>query len=104
MNSYDIILIMLLIFSYIVILSIGVGLGYLIWGKNASPAYDKPSSFLKSQGKEQKNKEISIDDTKVVLGLNTDNYIKKFDNMAEEKKVKNNISSSVNKLKNMKGK
>ena len=64
-----------------------------------------PTSFLKSQGKPtQKNNSIEIDDTKVVLKVDTDGLEKKFDKIADSKKVKSDISSSVNKLKSMKGK
>ena len=105
MNSSDVLLIVALILSYIVVFVLGFGCGYLVWCKNNDTQYIKPTSFLKSQGKEdiQKDK-IEIDDAKVVLGLNTDSYIKKFDNMGTETKVKNDVISSVNKLKNMKGK
>ena len=41
---------------------------------------------------------------KVVLKVDTGGMEKKFDKMTESKSVKNDISSSVNKLKSMKGK
>jgi len=103
MSSTGMMLIILIIISHMLIMILGVGLGYLIWGRQMS-VYEKPGSFLKSQGKDKQSNSIEIDDTKVVLSVNTDGYEKKFDNMTKETKVKNNISSSVNKLKNMKGK
>jgi len=104
MNSSDVLLIVALMLSYMVVFALGFGCAYLVWCNNDTQ-YVKPASFLKSQGKEEKQKDkIEIDDAKVVLGLNTDSYIKKFDNMGTETKVKNDVTSSVNKLKNMKGK
>jgi len=103
MSNADIMLIISIIISHMLIMILGIGLGYLIWGKQM-PVYEKPESFLRSQGKDKKSNSIEIDDTKVVLSVNTDGYEKKFDNMTKETKVKNNISSSVNKLKSMKGK
>ena len=103
MSSTDMMLIILIIISHMLIMILGVGLGYLIWGRQES-TYEKPLSFLKSQGKEKKNNSIEIDDTKVVLSVSTDGYEKKYDNMTKETKVQNNIASSVNKLKSMKGK
>ena len=102
MSSTDIMLIVLIIISHMLIMILGVGLGYLIWGRQVD-TYEKPLSFLKSQGKEKKSNSIEIDDTKVVLSVSTDEYEKKYDNITKETKVQNNISSSVNKLKSMKG-
>ena len=100
MDAITIILCVVLVCSYIIVFALGAGLGYLFL-----PDFAAPTSFLKSQGKPtQKNKSIEIDDTKVVLKVDTDGLEKKFDKIADSKKVKSDISSSVNKLKSMKGK
>jgi hypothetical protein len=46
---------------------------------------------------------VSIDERKVVTKISTDNLEKKYDNIGETKKTDDNISSAINKLKNMKG-
>lgn len=50
-----------------------------------------------------KNKKIDIDETKVVMNIDTTKLEKKFTNIAEQKTVDTDISGSVNKLKQMKG-
>lgn len=108
MDTLTIILCCVLVCSYILVFSLGAGLGYLFLPRDSSlQDFAAPTSFLKSQGKPiQKNKSIEIDDTKVVLKVDTDTdgLEKKFDKIADSKKVKSDISSSVNKLKSMKGK
>jgi hypothetical protein len=49
------------------------------------------------------NKKLNIDETKVVLNIDTTQMEKKFTNIAEQKTVETDISESVNKLKQMKG-
>ena len=95
--------ILLIITLAILIFSAGLYVGRFM---NNSHTETKPSSFLKSQGRKNtgQNSNIEIDDTKVVLKVDTGGMEKKFDKMTESKSVKNDISSSVNKLKSMKGK
>lgn len=64
-----------------------------------------PRNFFKEQAKELKNidNSISIDDTKVVLNIDTNNLEKKYQELTKTTTHKNDISNSVNKLKNMKG-
>lgn len=50
-----------------------------------------------------RNKPISIDDTKVVLDINTTNLEKKFTDIADTQTSEIDISESINKLKSMKG-
>lgn len=97
--------ILLIITLAIVIFSVGLYVGKNI-GSSQVANEDSPKSFLKTSGQNNKNKStnIEIDDTKVVLKVDTAGMEKKFDQMTESKSVKNNISSSVNKLKSMKGK
>jgi len=106
MDTSIIILCSVLVCSHIAVFSIGAAVGYIMVS-NSSSLHDSaaPTSFLKSQGRPaQKNNSIEIDDTKVVLKVDTDGLEKKFDKIADSKKVKSDISSSVNKLKSMKGK
>jgi len=105
MDTSTIILCSVLVCSYIAVFSLGAGLGYLIIPRSSLQDFETPTSFLKNQGKStQRNNSIEIDDTKVVLKVDTDGLEKKFDKIADSKKVKSDISSSVNKLKSMKGK
>ncbi len=106
MDTTTVIMCSILICSYMIVFSLGVAFGYLFLAKGITGTnFNAPTSFLKSQGKPtQKSNSIQIDDTKVVLKVDTDGLEKKFDKIAESKKVKSDISSSVNKLKSMKGK
>ncbi len=106
MDVLTVILCSVLVCSYILVFALGAGLGYIFMSRGSSlQDFTAPTSFLKSQGKPtQKNNSIEIDDTKVVLKVDTDGLEKKFDKIADSKKVKSDISSSVNKLKSMKGK
>ncbi len=105
MDALSIIVCAVLVCSYIIVFALGAGLGYLFLPRGSQTDFAAPTSFLKSQGKPKpKNNSIEIDDTKVVLKVDTDGLEKKFDKIADSKKVKSDISSSVNKLKSMKGK
>lgn len=57
----------------------------------------------KSKQNNNLNKPISIDDTKVVLDINTTNLEKKFTEIADTQTSEIDISESINKLKTMKG-
>jgi hypothetical protein len=46
---------------------------------------------------------LSIDETKVVTKINTNGLEKKYDTISKEKQSTENISSAINKLKNIKG-
>jgi len=62
------------------------------------------SFFTKHKTQEQdSNKKIDIDSTKVVIDIKTDNMQKKYDNLGETKQSNEQISSAINKLKNMRG-
>jgi len=105
MDTSTVMLCSVLVCSYIMVFSLGAGLGYLFLPKGSSlQDFAAPTSFLKNQGKPKKNNSIEIDDTKVVLKVDTDGLEKKFDKIADSKQVKSDISNSVNKLKSMKGK
>lgn len=93
-----IILLHLNIFSFIagyLLGKVGTNIGVF----NSEP---KPQSFFKDNLNKTK-KNISIDEKKYVVQINTDNLEKKYETLGETKTSNDNISSSVNKLKNMKG-
>jgi hypothetical protein len=80
-------------------------IGYLL-GKNANYAANNgvSKSVRTQQIKDTKtNQPVSIDETKVVMSINTDNLTKKYDELGDKVISDENISSSINKLKNMKG-
>lgn len=106
MTATQVLIICGIVSSYAIVLSLGLGLGYIFLSKSIDFNSDRPTSFLKSQGKKTPNSNtaIEIDDTKVVLNVSTDGLEKKYDNMTKETKVKSDIAGSVNKLKSMKGK
>ena len=61
-------------------------------------------SFLTKQKHHIKeNNTISIDDKKVVVDIKTDGLEKKYDSLGDIKQTQDNITNSVNKLKNLKG-
>jgi hypothetical protein len=95
-NNTILILVILNIFSLI----IGIILGK-IWSNSGVSNIEKPKSFFQ-QHSENKTK-VSIDDTKYVTNIKTDGLEKKYTNLGEIKQSQENIQSSVNKLKNMKG-
>ncbi len=87
----------------IAIFVLGVYVGKNILGGNIES--QKPESFLRNQGKKKQNEnQLSIDDTKVVLKIDTGGMEKKFKDIGKTKVTEDDISSAVNKLKNMKGK
>ena len=80
-------------------------IGYLL-GKNAN--YSSNNGVSKSVRTQQikdikTNQSVSIDETKIVTSINTDNLTKKYDELGETVVSNDNISSSISKLKNMKG-
>jgi hypothetical protein len=61
-------------------------------------------SFFNKQKELTQNREsISIDDKKFVTEIKTDTLEKKYDSLGDVKSTSENISDSVNKLKNLKG-
>lgn len=98
MTDHNMILILLIlnIFSLI----IGFILGQ-IWSISGVSNIEKPKSFFQQQS-ENKVK-VSIDNTKYVTNIKTDNLEKKYNSLGEIKQSQENIENSVNKLKNIKG-
>lgn len=111
MNNINIALnIPTLIFLSITLLSMGACLffiGYFI-GKQSNTGVSnivvsssKPVSFFDNNATE-KPKAITIDDSKFVTDIKTDNLEKKYTQLGEIKQSEENITGSINKLKNMK--
>lgn len=80
---------------------LGILLGRYVLSPNAPMQSTKHKSFFDHS---EVIKEISIDDTKVVLDINTNNLEKKFTEISKSTETENTIKSSIDKLKNMKGK
>lgn len=96
MNKYDIVYLIVCINCYII--------GYLV-GRRSYPAEN--NGVFKSVQRTKQNNQIpsvvSIDETKVVTNINTDNLVKKYEELGDTTVSTDNISNSINKLKNMKG-
>lgn len=56
----------------------------------------------KNKHKSDPIKLVDIDETKVVVAIKTDNIEKKYENLGSVKKSDENITGSINKLKNIK--
>lgn len=100
MNNIYLIIISILIILNLLSLSLGVVLGRL-WSMSGVINSDKPKSFLKSS--RQTPQAVAIDDKVYVTNIKTDGMIKKYDGLGEVKKSNENITSSIDKLKQMKG-
>ena len=83
-------------------------LGYII-GKSTNSQItieSQPNSFFQKDIKEKKDKiktKLIIDESKYVTDIKTSDMEKKYENLGETKKTNENIESSINKLKNLKG-
>jgi MFS superfamily sulfate permease-like transporter len=94
---FIIILVILNFFSFVLGFIVGK-----IWSiSGVINSVEKPKSFLK----ESKTNQLSanIDERIIITDIKTDNMVKKYDTLGETKQSTENISSSVNKLKQMKG-
>jgi hypothetical protein len=97
------------IFFSITLLAIGVCLfliGYFCGmhrgiGGVSSLIEHRPKNFFDNTVITKNNK-ISIDSTKVVTDIRTDNLEKKYESLGEIKNSEDSISESINKLKNLK--
>lgn len=94
---------------YLLILAININsllIGYIL-GRfifNGGVSNNNQKSFLKKNNSATKNEAltINIDDKKFVTEIKTDNLEKKYESLGDIKSTSDNISSSVNKLKNLK--
>jgi len=64
----------------------------------------KPNSFIKSQSVTPKASGVTLDETKVVLKIDTSDLEKKTELVGQTTIKENDTSNAINKLKNMKGK
>jgi len=79
-------------------------IGYLIGrSQSGGVSINSPQSFF-SKNKETSvvSNNLAIDDKKFVVDIKTDGLEKKYDSLGEMKQTQENISNSVNKLKNLK--
>jgi len=86
-------------------------IGYALGRKHSGSItqYDEsPQSFFKKNAISKENnsdnllKGISIDESKVVVSLDTNDLEKKYNKLGDVKKSEENISGSIDKLKNLK--
>lgn len=99
MNSDHTILILIILNIFSLIL--GFILGKILSNSGVSIHENKTAkSFFAEKSPKQK---VSIDDTKYVTTIKTDGLEKKYQKLGEIKKSDENIQTSINKLKNMKG-
>lgn len=105
-NQATIIILLLLIVAYVIVFIIGYILGKISVGGVYHSINNDQKIITKSNTsnivKSSMNK-VSIDDTKVVVDIKTDNLEKKYDSLGDIKQSNEDISLSINKLKNMKG-
>lgn len=105
MADNNVIIVCLLMISHTISVVAGFMICYIVTSTGTNFAsYESKLKKSKTNSKNVPQTHIDIDDTKVVLKIDTTNLEKKFDNIAEAKKQKNDISGSVNKLKQLKGK
>lgn len=78
--------------------------GYLFGHYTNKNGVNDNTLFNKLKDVTKKNiSNISIDDKKFVVDIKTNNLEKKYDSLGEIKQSQENITDSVNKLKNLKG-
>jgi hypothetical protein len=96
----------LILFS-ITLLAIGVCfflIGYFVGKRSDNGVYsttiNRPNSFF-NNAKEDKKTKVVINDNKFVTEIKTDGMEKKYENLGEIKQSNENITDSINKLKNL---
>lgn len=78
-------------------------IGYILGKINNLSQVDKPVSFFtKNNEKNNPPTKVEIDDRKYVTEINTKGLEKKYSSIGETKESTENISSSIDKLKNLK--
>lgn len=96
--------------SLIIVCINSLYIGYCLGKKHATiiTHHDQaPQSFFKKNTSSKNNndnsiKSIDIDESKVVVALDTNDLEKKYEKLGETKKSHENISGSIDKLKNLK--
>lgn len=87
----------------VLILTTGIILGRFMCIYNTSLTQESLSSSRPFISKKSKEKNIDIDETKVVGHIQTNNLEKKFSSLTNETEIATDLGSSISKLKNMKG-
>ncbi len=91
----------ILILLFLNILSLLIG--YIICKISSSCNETKPVSFFsKNKDSSPAIQMVEIDDSKYVTEINTKGLEKKYSSIGEKKESKDDISSSIDKLKNLK--
>jgi hypothetical protein len=78
-------------------------IGYLIPRSSEGVSIKDNNVFRKNNTQVSTKDKIQIDDKTFVTDIKTDNLEKKYKDLGDIKTSNENISSSINKLKNMKG-
>jgi hypothetical protein len=100
-NKELILILSIIIFFNILFFIIGYITGTL---KSNNGVFMTKSKTFSKHSKDIVSQELlDIDERKVITKINTDLLEKKYDTIGEDTNTKENISSAVNKLKNMKG-
>lgn len=107
MNSIQVpilIIVPLIVFTLLAIGACCFIMGYLLGSRSNIGVLDNitKSSFYNKNTKPN-NQKVSIDETKIVTKINTDSLEKKYSSLGDTRTSQESISSSINKLKNMKG-
>jgi hypothetical protein len=100
MLSSNIIIVTIILITNINSLIIGYLLGRLTTNNGVN--INNKSFFSKLKDEKFLNSVISIDDKKFVTDIKTDGLERKFETLGDIKTTKDNISNSVDKLKNLK--
>jgi flagellar basal body-associated protein FliL len=79
-------------------------IGYLFGHYTSRSGVSNNTSFFTQQKQADKKSVVSIDDAKFVVDIKTEGLEKKYDSLGDKKTTEDNISESVNKLKNLRGK
>lgn len=78
-------------------------LGYLYGNRTVSGIEYSNTKSNKQKTLVSTNNNIEIDDKKVVLNIDTKGLEKKYEDLGDKQVSENNITSSISKLKNLKG-
>jgi hypothetical protein len=92
-------LFLMLICENFIVFTLGIIIGFLLKKENYSLRTNNKKTSTNNQ-----MSQTSIDDTKIVLGLDTNKFIKKYNDIGKTSTIENDTINSVNKLKSMKGK
>ena len=97
--NHNYIILLLVLFNIVFFI-----LGYIL-GKfyNTTNIIEKPNSFLKNNNvNDSRTKIVDIDEKKMVVPIKTQGLEKKYNTLGDISTTSDNISDSVNKLKNLK--